>query len=153
MGNICWTHPPFFRGIWSHKTSETLFLFVNFSILDLVQQSQCSRHFSKKSIPGLLYLKPHRKVNATTLELFATNLKKTPKNRPTRFQTLTFCRNLGFQCRDLSPYGPRGVYISRNDPPKKDFSIILANHRKTQFVDKMSSFFSSFFWAPVGRAL
>ena len=30
--------PPFFRDIWSHKTSETLFLFVIFSILDWVQQ-------------------------------------------------------------------------------------------------------------------
>ena len=29
---------PFFRDIWSHKTSETLFLFVIVSILDLVQQ-------------------------------------------------------------------------------------------------------------------
>ena len=27
--------PPFFRDIWSRKTSETLFLFVIFSILDL----------------------------------------------------------------------------------------------------------------------
>ena len=26
--------PPFFRDMWSHKTSETLFVFVIFSILD-----------------------------------------------------------------------------------------------------------------------
>ena len=30
--------PLFFRDIWSHRTSDTLFVFVIFSILDLVQQ-------------------------------------------------------------------------------------------------------------------
>ena len=38
MGNNSWTHPSFFRDIWSHRTSETLFVFVIFSILDWVQQ-------------------------------------------------------------------------------------------------------------------
>ena len=61
------------------------------------KKSQCSSHFSKQSIPGLFYLEPHRKVNATTLELRATNFKNLKQNRPTCFQTLTFCRNMDFQ--------------------------------------------------------
>ena len=37
MGNNSWTHPAFFRDIWSHRTSETVFVFVIFSILYWVQ--------------------------------------------------------------------------------------------------------------------
>jgi hypothetical protein len=68
--------PHFFRGIWSNKTSQTLFLAVMFSIFRLLfrqyrlgvekiekHQSQCSQRFSKKSIPGLFYSKPPRKVS------------------------------------------------------------------------------------------
>ena len=58
--------PPFLGDIWSHKTSETLFLFVIFSIL--------ARHLLEKSISGLFYLKPPRKVSATELELRTTKL-------------------------------------------------------------------------------
>ena len=51
---------------------------------------------------------------------FAPHTLKTEKNRPNCFQTFTFCRNLGFQKLGICPrYPPQGVYISRNDPPRK----------------------------------
>ena len=97
MGNNSWIHPPFFGDIWSHETSETLFLFVIFSILDWgSNKNQCSSHFSKQSIPGLFIW--NRIENPTSKHY--TNfqiLKKHCEKRPTCFQTLTFCRNLGFQ--------------------------------------------------------
>ena len=89
--------PPFFGDIWSHITSETLFLVVIFSILDFSKTTQWSRHLFEKSIPGLFYSKPPRKVSATELELRPGNLKNRKINRPTCFQTLTFWWNLGFQ--------------------------------------------------------
>ena len=61
------------------------------------EKSQWSRHLFEKSIPGLFYSKPPRKVSATELELRPQNLKNRKINRPTCFQTLTFCRNLSFQ--------------------------------------------------------
>ena len=116
-----------------------------------VEQNQCSRHFSKKSIPGLFYLEPHRKVNATTLELFTTNFKNLKNNWPIRFQTLIFLWNLGFQQPGICPrQPPGGIYISRNDPPPTKKSDNIGQPSKSSLVDKMASFF---FWAPVGRAL
>ena len=53
------------------------------------EKSQWSRHLFEKSIPGLFYSKPPRKVSATELELRTTQLNKPKKNRPTCFQTLT----------------------------------------------------------------
>ena len=56
------------------------------------KKNQWSRHLFEKSIPGLFYSKPPRKVSATELELRTTKLKKPKKktDRPTCFQTLTF---------------------------------------------------------------
>ena len=68
------------------------------------EKSQWSRHLFEKSIPGLFYSKPPRKVSATELELRTTKLKKPEKNRPTCFQTLTFCRNLSFQKSWICPW-------------------------------------------------
>ena len=63
--------PPFFRDIWSHITSETLFLVVIFSILRLLFSQYCVKSKTElpfeKSIPGLSRLEPHRKVSATEL--------------------------------------------------------------------------------------
>ena len=54
------------------------------------EKSQWSRHLFEKSIPGLFYSKPPRKVSATELELRTTKLKK-PKNKPTNlFSNLDF---------------------------------------------------------------
>ena len=107
-------------------------------------KSQCSRHFSKKSIPGLPHLEPHRNVNATTLELFATNFKNFTKNGQLVFK-LWFCveirvsKNPGF----VPGSPPGGVYIPEKTPPKKHTGK-WQQHNKLQFVDKMSSFC----WAP-----
>ena len=68
-----------------------------------VETNQCSRHFSKKPILGLFYLETHRKVNATTLELFTTNFKISKRQQPTRFQTLTFGRIWVSKTQDSSP--------------------------------------------------
>ena len=43
------------------------------------EKNQWSRHLFGKSIPGLFYSKPPRKVSATELELRTTKLKKTEK--------------------------------------------------------------------------
>ena len=75
------------------------------------EKSQWSRHLFEKSIPGLFYSKPPRKVSATELELRPQNLKNRKINRPTCFQTLTFCRNLSFQKSWICPW------ISKDFPP------------------------------------
>ena len=105
MGNNSWTHPAFFsRHLVPQNLRNIIFVcyFLNIGLGS--KTNQCSSHFSKQSIPGLFYLEPHRKVNATTLELFTTNFKKQKQNRPTCFQTLTFCRNLGFQKPWICPW-------------------------------------------------
>ena len=80
-----------------------------------VESKSKSPHFSEKSIPGRPRLEPHRKVNATTLELFASNFKNFANKRPTCFQTLTFCRNLGFQKPWICPWMFQG--FSMDFPP------------------------------------
>ena len=152
VGNNSWMDSPFFRDIWSHKTSETLFSFVIFSILGRSRKNQCSRHFSKKSIPGLFYLEPHRKVNATTLELFTTNFKNLKQNRPTSFQTLIFLWNLGFQQPGICPRQPPGGVIFPEMIPQQIFSDNIGQPSKSSFFDKMA-LFVLFFLAPIGRAL
>ena len=116
-----------------------------------VKTNQCSRHFSKKSILGLFYLEPHRKVNATTLELFTTNCS--PQKKTTNpFSNLDFFVKCGFpKTRDLSPAAPEGVYISRNDPPPKYFPIILASHQNRHFLTKWLPFFSFSFGPQLAR--
>ena len=111
--------PPFFRDIWSHKTSEILFVFVISSILCLLFSQYClkskSPHFSEKSIPGLPRLEPHRKVTATPLEKKIHELLKLYEKRPTYFQTLTFWRNLSFQKPWICPWIFQG--FSMDFPP------------------------------------
>ena len=49
-------------------------------------KSQSSPHFSKQSIPGLPNLETHRTINATTLELRATNFKNFTNNYQINFK-------------------------------------------------------------------
>ena len=111
--------PPFFRDSWSHKTSEKLFLFVIFSILDwgpkqinvllTSPRNQFRDYFIWNRIEKLM-------PQPTTLELFTTNFKNLLK-MTNLFLNLDFLPKSGFpKTRDLSPAAPRGVYISRNDP-------------------------------------
>ena len=97
MGNNSWMDSAFVsRHLVPQNVGNIIFVCYFLNIGLGPTKSQCSRHFSKKSIPGLPRLEPHRKVNATTLYKFLKFLKLYEK-RPTCFQTLTFCRNLSFQ--------------------------------------------------------
>ena len=140
--------PPCYRDIWSHKTSET-FIFLLFSqYWTGVQESQRSPHWSKQSIPGIFYLKPHRKVSDTELELRSTNLKKNNK-RPTCFQTLTFCRNLGFQNLGFVPGSPPGGFIFPEMTPTKNMFLgNCENIRVRHFSIKWLPFLC-LFWGPM----
>ena len=84
--------PPFFRDIWSRKTSETFCLLVMFSIVCLFSQ-YCLKSKSplpfKKPIPGLPRLEPHRKVDATTLYKFS-RFFKTLRKTSNLFSNLDF---------------------------------------------------------------
>ena len=137
---------PFFRDIWSHKTSETLFLFVIFSILgrsprtvnDLLTSpsNQFWDYFIWNRIEKLVPLNWN----------FAPQILKTSTNRPTRFQTLIFLWNLGFQKTGICPrQPPEGVYISRKDHQRTDFSGKLQKHQKAANCDKWLLFVCPFF--------
>ena len=143
--NNSWTHPAFFsRHLVPQNVGNIIFVCYFLNIGFGPTKSQCSRHFSKQSIPGLFYLKPHRKVSATELELRTTNFENL-KNRPNCFQTLTFCRNLGFQKPGVCPrQPPRGVYISRNDTKNIYFSGKWQKHQQSLFFDKMAFLFMFF---------
>ena len=108
--------PLFFRDIWSHRTSETFFLFVIFSILGRSRNKHVLgtsprnqfRDYSiwnriEKLMPQFWNFSPHtfKKLQKTT----------------TLFSNLDFLPKSGFpKTRDLSLAAPRGFYISRNDP-------------------------------------
>ena len=112
VGNNSWTHPLFFsRHLVPQNVGNIIFVCYFLNIGSESKKRQCSRHFSKKSIPGLFYLEPHRKVNATILELFTTNFKNLKKKRPTRFQTLTVWWNMGFQKPGICPRQPPGGFL------------------------------------------
>ena len=72
------------------------------------EKSQWSRHLFEKSIPGLFYSKPPRKVSATELELRTTKLKKTKKKPTNLFSNLDFLSKSEFpKILDLSMDFPR----------------------------------------------
>ena len=102
VGNNSWMDPPFFSRHLVPQNVGNIICVCYFLNIGLgPTKSQCSPHFSKQSIPGLPYLEPHRKVNATTLELFATNLKTLQKNvqlifKPGLFAEIWVATNPGF---------------------------------------------------------
>ena len=71
------------------------------------EKNQWSRHLFEKSIPGLFYSKPPRKVSATELELRPQNLKN--RQKPTNlFSNLDFLSKSEFpKILDLSMDFPR----------------------------------------------
>ena len=82
MGNHSWMDSPFFSRHLVPQNVGNIICVCYFLNIGLgPTKSQCSRHFSKKSIPGLPYLEPHRKVNATELELRATNFRNFTNNK------------------------------------------------------------------------
>ena len=84
-----------------------------------VEKNQCSRHFSEKSNPGLFYLEPHRKVNATTLDFFAANFKNLKKKQTNPFSNLDFWQKSGFPMPGFVPVRPPGGFIFPEMTPKK----------------------------------
>ena len=145
MGNNSWMDSPFFRDIWSHKTSETLFVFAIFSIFPWDQQkvnvllTSPSNQFRDYSIWNCIEKLVPQHWN------FAPQTLNTSKKTNQSVSKLYFFVKSGFpKTRDLSPAAPRGVYISRNDPPKKDDPIILANHQNRHFLTKWLPLFLFF---------
>ena len=67
--------PFFFASFGRAKRRKHYVCLLFYQYWTWAQKSQWSRHLFEKSIPGLFYSKPHRKVNATTLELVTTNFK------------------------------------------------------------------------------
>ena len=92
--------PPFFRDIWSRKTSETLFVFVIFSI-------SCLLFFNIVSNPNRRFPSKNQfrdyhawnRIEKSMPQHYTNFLKllKLYETRSTCFQTLTFCRNLSFE--------------------------------------------------------
>jgi len=152
VGNHAWTHPPFFsRHLVPQNLRNINFLLI-FSIFGgRPKKSQWSPHFSKQSSPGVLYLEPHRKVSATELD-FAPQTLKTLQETTKLFSNLNLLPKSGFpKTRDLSPAAPRGVYISRNAPPKNKYGK-WQKHQTSLLFDEMASFFMPFlclFLAPI----
>ena len=116
-----------------------------------VQKRQWSPHFSKQSIPGLFYLEPHRKVSAATLEVRATNFRNFTKNDQTVFKPWFFAEIWVSKSPGFLPGSPRGVYISRNDPPKQK-SGKLHKYKWNLRVDPKQSFFSNYCHGILGLA-
>jgi hypothetical protein len=77
--------------------------------------SQYFRHLFEKSIPGPFYSKPHRKVNATTLELSATHFKNRKKKTTNPFPNLDFFVKAGLPNIDF----PWIVFPWRPEAEKK----------------------------------
>ena len=94
----------FFATFGRTNRRKHYFCLLFFQYWTWAKKNQWSRHLFEKSIPGLFYSKPPRKVSATELELRPQNLKNRKINRPTCFQTLTFCRNLSFQKSWICPW-------------------------------------------------
>ena len=119
MGNNSWTHSAFVSRHLVPQNVENIifvcyFLNIVFVIFSILSQIQIADPF-EKSIPGVPRLEPHRKVNATTLYKFLKLLKLYEK-LPTCVQTLTFCRNLGFQKPWICPWISHGF-----SPPPRIF--------------------------------
>ena len=133
--------PVKFRNIWPYKTSETLILII-FSIvggprkvddLGTSPNNQFWDHFTRNRIEWLV-------------ELCTTNFKNRNNNRPNCFQSLTFCRNLGFQKPGICPrHPPGGFTFPEMTPTKETCSGKWQTHQKSSFDAKMTFFFMPFF--------
>ena len=120
VGNNSWTHPPFCsRHLVPQNVGNILCVCYFLNIGSESKKTMFSALLQEIN-SELFYLEPHRKVTATTLELFTTNFKNLKNKTTNQISNLDFFVKSGFpKTRDLSPAAPRGVYISRNDPPKK----------------------------------
>ena len=143
--------PSFFRDIWSNKTSETLVVFVIFSILCLLFSQYCLTSKSplpfEKSIPGLPRLEPHRKVNATTLYKFPQTFK-TLRKTANLFSNLDFLPKSGFPktldfpmivqgfLMGTTPWEPMGARPARRPDQRADPTSYYNNYNKITLSNK-----------------
>ena len=103
-GIILGSIPHFFRDVWSRQTSETLFLVVIFSILDLGRKNSMVSPSVRKNNSGTTTPGTASKRLMPTHYTKLQKLLKLCDKLPTYFQTLTFCRNLGFQKPWIRPW-------------------------------------------------
>ena len=95
MGNNSWMDSVFFSRHLVEQNVGNIIFVCYFLNIGLGPKKVNGLAICSKNQFGLLYLKPHRKVNATTLELSDTNLKKFKK--PTNpFSNLDFLVKYGF---------------------------------------------------------
>ena len=119
MGNSSWTHFHFFRDIWSHKTSETLFVFVIFSILDLGPKKTKDLLTSPKNQFRDNFIRNRIEKVVPLNWNFSPRALKTSKKRTNPFSNLDFLPKSGFpKTRDLSPAAPRGFIFPEMTPTK-----------------------------------
>ena len=120
MGNNSWTHFPFFSRHLVAQNVGNIIVVCFFSILGRSRtENPCSPHFSKQSIPGLFYLKPHRKVSATELELFTTNFKNLKKTDQPVFKPCFVCQIWVSNNPGFVPGSPPGGFTFPEMTPQK----------------------------------
>ena len=121
MGENSWMNSHFFRDIWSHKTSETLFSSVIFSILGRsrtkvnVLLTSPSNQFRDYSIWNRIEKLVPQHWN------FAPQTLKTLKTTDQSVFKLDILVKSGFpKTRDLSPTAPPGGFIFPEMTPKRN---------------------------------
>ena len=150
MGNNYWTHPPFFsRHLVPQNVGNITFVcyFLNIGLgskkvngLGTSPKNQIRDYFIWNRIEKLM----------PQLWNFSPQTLKTLQKTTNLFSNLDFWPKSGFpKTRDLSRQPPGGFIFPEMTPKTKYFPIILANHQKTSFFDKMASFFMP--GEPLGR--
>ena len=96
MGNNSWMDSVFFsRHLVPQNVGNIIFVCYFLNIGLGTTKSQCSRHFSKKSIPGLPRLEPHRKVMPQLWNVSPQTFKTLQKTA-NLFSNLDFLQKSGF---------------------------------------------------------
>ena len=139
--------PPYYRDIWSHKTSETLFFLLFSQCRTGVQEKSMISSLLQAINFGTILSGTASKSWCHNIGTSRHELQKLYKKRPNYFQTLTFCRNLGFQKPGICPRQPPGGFIfPEMTPPQKYFLENCKNIKKRIFLFyKMACFFMLFF--------
>ena len=124
----------FFRDIWSHKTSETLFLFVIFSILGR-SRKKVNDHLTSPSNQFRDYFIWNRIAKWVPLNWnFAPHTSKKSQKTTNVFSNLDFLLKSGFpKTRDLSPAPPGGLIFPEMTTQQINFSGKLQKHQKSHF--------------------
>ena len=108
MGNNSWIHPPFF---WRHLVEQNVpnlifgcyILNIPFVIFSIFSQIQNGTSLRKKNSGSTTAGTASKIQYLNIIQIFKFS-KKHCEKRPTCFQTLTFCRNLGFQKSWICPW-------------------------------------------------